>query len=37
MTQDMFCKCCAMQLRANPAARKYREKVRAKRKLVAVV
>jgi len=28
----MFCEYCGMQLRASPAARAYREKVRAKRR-----
>jgi hypothetical protein len=27
----MFCECCGMQLRASPAGRVYKEKVRAKK------
>ena len=37
ITLELFCKCCGGRLRANPAAREYREKVRAKRKLIPVV
>jgi hypothetical protein len=33
----LFCKCCGMQLRASPhCGRVYREKVRAKKKLIAI-
>jgi hypothetical protein len=31
VTIDMFCKCCGMQLRASPAARVYKEKMRIKK------
>jgi hypothetical protein len=31
---DRFCECCGMQLRASPPARVYKEKVRAKKKLI---
>jgi hypothetical protein len=37
ITLQMFCECCGMQLRASPhCGRVYKEKVRAKKKLVAV-
>jgi hypothetical protein len=36
VTQKMFCECCGMRLRASPAGRIYKEKVRAKKKLIAV-
>jgi hypothetical protein len=32
---EFFCKCCGMRLRGSPAGRVYKEKVRAKKKLVA--
>jgi hypothetical protein len=32
----MFSEYCGMQLRASPAGRVYKEKVRAKKKLIAV-
>jgi hypothetical protein len=31
ITERMFCECCGMQLRASPAGRVYKEKVRAKK------
>ena len=34
VTERLFCECCGMQLRASPANREYKEKVRAKRKLI---
>jgi hypothetical protein len=37
ITQEMFCKCCGMQLTGSPAKRPYREKVRAKKKLIAII
>jgi hypothetical protein len=37
VTERRFCECCGMQLRASPAGRAYKEKVRAKKKPVAVV
>jgi hypothetical protein len=37
ITSELFCKCCGMRLRASPAAREYKEKVRTKKKLVAVI
>ena len=37
ITLELFCKCCGSRLRANPAAREYREKVGAKRNLIAAV
>jgi hypothetical protein len=30
-TQKLFCECCGMQLRASPAGRVYKEKVRARK------
>jgi hypothetical protein len=37
-TQQLFCECCGMRLRANPhCGRVYKEKVRAKKKPIAVV
>jgi hypothetical protein len=35
VTTEFFCKCCGMRLRGSPAGRVYKEKVRAKKKLVA--
>jgi hypothetical protein len=35
MTQKLFGECCGMRLRGSPAGREYKEKVRAKKKLVA--
>jgi hypothetical protein len=36
-TERLFCECCGMRLRANPhRGRVYKEKVRAKKKLIAV-
>jgi hypothetical protein len=32
----MVCECCGMQLRASPTRKLYKEKVRAKKKLLAV-
>jgi hypothetical protein len=32
ITERMFCECCGMQLRASPAGRVYKEKVRATKK-----
>jgi hypothetical protein len=32
----LFCECCGMRLRASPANREYKEKVRAKKRLVTV-
>ncbi len=37
ITERMFCECCGMRLRGSPAAREYKEKVRAKRKLITSV
>jgi hypothetical protein len=31
-TERLFCECCGMQLRASPADRESKEKVRAKKK-----
>jgi hypothetical protein len=36
VTTELFCKCCGMQLRGSPAGRVYKEKVRAKKKQIAV-
>jgi hypothetical protein len=36
VTQNLFCECCGMRLRASPTAGLYKEKVRAKKKLTAV-
>jgi hypothetical protein len=37
-TTKLFCECCGMQLRSSPhRAKIYKEKVRAKKKLIAVV
>jgi hypothetical protein len=33
ITTELFCECCGMRLRGNPAARIYKEKFRAKKKL----
>jgi hypothetical protein len=35
-TERLFCECCGMRLRANPARGEGKEKVRAKKKLSAV-
>jgi hypothetical protein len=34
---ELFCEHCGMRLRASPARREYKEKVRAKKKLMSVV
>jgi hypothetical protein len=34
--ERLFCECCGMRLRASPANREFKEKVRAKKKLIAV-
>jgi hypothetical protein len=34
--ERLFCECCGMQLRASPANREYKKKVRAKKKLITV-
>jgi hypothetical protein len=31
-TERLFCECCGMRLRASPANREFKEKVRAKKK-----
>ena len=36
-TTRVFCECCGMRLRASPAAWLYKEKVRAKKKLIAAI
>jgi hypothetical protein len=36
LTERLFCECCGMRLRASPANREYKEKVRAKKRLVDV-
>jgi hypothetical protein len=36
-SQRLFYECCGMLLRVSPANREYKEKVRAKKKLAAVV
>jgi hypothetical protein len=36
-TERLFCECCGMRLRSSPKAKFYKEKVRAKRKLVPVI
>jgi hypothetical protein len=36
MTQKLFCEGCGVRLRGSPVAREYKEKVRAKKSLVAV-
>ena len=36
-TERLFFECCGMRLRASPANREYKEKVRAKKKLIAAV
>jgi hypothetical protein len=36
ITQKLFYECCGMRLRASPAGREYKEKSRAKKKLIAV-
>jgi hypothetical protein len=36
VTQKLFCQCCGMRLRGSPTAREYKEKVRAKKKLIDV-
>ena len=35
-TERLFCECCGMRLRASPANREYKEKVRAKKRSVIV-
>ena len=35
VTSNLFCECCGMRLSASPAAGVYKEKVRAKKKLIA--
>jgi len=35
-TFRFVCECCGMRLRAGPKAKVYKEKVRAKKKLIAV-
>ena len=35
-TERLFCECYGMRLRASPANKVYKEKVRSKRKLIAV-
>ena len=37
VTSNLFCERCGMRLRASPAAGVYKEKVRAKKKLIAVL
>jgi hypothetical protein len=37
VTTELFCKCCGMRLRGSPSGRKYKEKVRAKKKLIAAL
>jgi hypothetical protein len=32
LTSELFCECCGMRLRASPANREYKEKVRAIKK-----
>jgi hypothetical protein len=34
--KNIFCQCCGMQLRATPAEREYKEKMRAKKKPITV-
>jgi hypothetical protein len=36
VTQNLFCECCGMRLRASPAAGAYKEKAQAKKRLIAV-
>ena len=36
ITKKIFCQCCGMQLRATPAEREFKEKMRAKKKPIAV-
>jgi hypothetical protein len=33
-TERLFCECCGMRLRASPANREFKERVRAKKKLI---
>ena len=35
--ERLFCECCGMRLRASPANREFKEKVRAKKKLIAAL
>ena len=35
-TERLFCECCGMRLRASPTNREFKEKVRAKKRLVTV-
>src|SRR5919107_3053528 len=34
-TERLFCECCGMRLRASPANKEYKEKVRSRRKLIS--
>src|ERR687898_805513 len=36
-TKSIFCQCCGMQLRATPAEREFKEKMRAKKKPITVL
>src|SRR5215207_7049870 len=34
ITKNIFCECCGMQIRGTPAEREFKEKMRAKKKLI---